>query len=168
LSLTAAPAAEPAGSTAERVGIYDSRIVAFAHFWSAAECEKREALTASAQSAKAAGEQARADELVRQILALQKRSHLQVFSTAPADEAMAALHAGLPAIRQELGVVRLISKWDEAALRDVAEANRIDATDRLTREFHPDAKRQKTIREMKKVKPLPLAEAKKLAEAGKL
>lgn len=168
LSHAAARAAEPVSSSVDRVGVYDSRIVSFAHFWSAAEREKRDALVASAKSAKAAGEVARRDELVRQIVDMQKRSHLQVFSTAPADEAMAALKEKLPAVQRELGVGRLISKWDETALRDVPAARRVDATDRLVREFDPDAKRQKTIDEMKKVKPLPLDEATQLAEAGKL
>ncbi|MDO8545397.1 MAG: hypothetical protein Q7S40_33565 [Opitutaceae bacterium] len=158
LSFAAAPAAEPAQTAEARVGVYDSRVVSFAHFWSEPARTERDALIASAKAAKAAGEQVRLKELEQQIVATQKRSHLQVFSTAPADEAMAALKGKLPALQQELGVTRLVSKWDEAALKGIDEANRVDATDRLAREFAPDAKRLQTIEQMKKAKPLPLDE----------
>lgn len=166
LAQTTSP--EPAKPTAPRVGIYDSRVVAFAHFWSESASRERDALLASAKAAKAVGDTARLKDFEAKLRAAQTRSHLQVFSTAPAEEAMAALKEKLPALRQELGVVRFVSKWDEAALRDIPRANQVDVTDRLAREFNPDAKRLKTIEQMKASKPLPLAEATRLAEAGKL
>ena len=93
---------------------------------------------------------------------------MQVFSSAPADEAMAALKDRLPAIQKELGVARLVSKWDRTALKDIPQANQVDITDRLAREFNPDAKRLQTIEQMKKSPPLPLDEATRLMQAGKL
>lgn len=157
-----------AADDAARVGVYDSRAVAFAHFWGEAQRQERDALVARARAAKSAGETARFTELTAQIKAEQDRSHLQVFSTAPADQAMAALALKLPAIQRELGVTRLVSKWDEAALAGVPEAARVDVTDRLAQEFKPDEKRRRTIEEMKKVKPLPLDEAKRKLKAGAL
>lgn len=151
-----------------RVGVYDSRAVAFAHFWSDVRRTERDALVASARQAKEAGDAAREKELRAQIVAEQSRSHLQVFSTAPADEAMAALRERLPALKAELGVDRFVSKWDDAALKDVPAARQIDVTDRLTREFNPDARRQKTLEAMKTKPPLPLEEAKRLLAEGKL
>lgn len=168
LSLAAVPAAEPAQTAEVRVGIYDSRIVSFAYFWSEPVRQERDALVASAKAAKAAGDTVRFKELEQQIIAAQNRSHLQVFSTAPADEAMVALKDKLPAIRHELGVARLVSQWDEAALKGISAANRVDASDRLAREFNPDTKRLQTIGQMKKSKPLPLDEATRLMQAGKL
>ena len=167
-ALSAASAAEPAKAPAVRVGVYDSRALSFAHFWSEPARKDRDALIAEATAAKNAGDTAKLTPLQQQIVAGQNRSHLQVFSTAPADEAMAALEEKLPAIQQELGVGRFVSKWDEAALKEIPEANRIDATDRLAREFNPDEKRQKTIEQMKKSKPLPLEQAKKMVQEGKL
>jgi hypothetical protein len=164
LSCAVSFAADPAA----RVGVYDSRAVAFAHFWGETQRQERDALIARARAAKSAGEMARFKELTTQIKAEQDRSHLQVFSTAPAAEAMAALAPKLPAIQRELGVTRLVSKWDEATLAAVPEANRIDVTDRLAQEFKPDEKRRRTIEEMKKVKPLPLDEAKRKLKAGAL
>lgn len=153
---------------AERIGVYDSRAVAYAHFWSGPEQQSRVAMIADGKAAKAAGDTVKFRTLGEQIAAAQKRSHLQVFSTAPADEAMVALKDKLPAIQRELGVARLVSKWDEAALKGVAESRRVEATDRLVREFALDEKQQKTLAELRKAKPMPLAEAKRRAEAGKL
>ncbi len=153
---------------AERIGIYDSRAVAYAHFWSGPERQSRDAMIADGKAAKVAGDTVKLRALSEQIAAAQKRSHLQVFSTAPADEAMVALKDKLPAIQRELGVARLVSKWDEAALKGVAESRRVEATDRLVREFALEEKQQKTLAELRKAKPMPLAEAKRRAEAGKL
>jgi hypothetical protein len=162
LVLVAARAVEPAAGTASRVGIYDSRAVSFAHFWSEPARQERDALIAKAKAAKDSGDKKRFEELQKEIVAGQKRSHLQVFSTAPADEAMAALQDKLPAIERELGVTSLVSKWDEGALKTIPEANRVDATDRLVREFKLDEKRRNGIEKFKTVKPLPLWQAKLL------
>ncbi|MBI5769821.1 MAG: hypothetical protein HZA93_18745 [Verrucomicrobia bacterium] len=164
-----AQATAAAESPSGKIGVYDSRVVAYAHFWSEPERAARDALMAAARAAKQT-DAARFKELSAQLAAAQKRSHLQVFSTAPADEAMAALKDKLPALQQELGVGRLASAWDEAALKDVPAASRVDVTDRLVQELLPkaDDKQKKTIAEMKKAKPMPLAKAKELAEAGKL
>ena len=170
LMLLAASAAEPDQAAAPRVGVYDSRAVAFAHFWSDAGAKPRNELMAQAKAAKAAGDTARFGELSQAIRDLQARDHLEVFSTAPAAEAMAALQDRLPALQQALGVARFVSKWDEAALEGIPEANRVDVTDRLVRELLPvvTEKQQKTITQLVAAKPLPLEQAKKLAQDGKL
>lgn len=152
----------------ERVGVYDSRVVAFAHFWSEPVRQEREKLMADARAARDAGDKARSQELGGRLKQMQDRSHLEVFSTLPADEAMAALRERIPAVQRELGVTRLVSKWDRAALAQIPEAARVDATDRLVQEFKPDEKRQKTIAEMKKAKPVPLDRAQKMVRAGKM
>ena len=168
LSLGDAQGTEPAKPTTDRVGVYDSRIISFAHFWSEPARKERDAQVAAAKTAKTSGDTARVTALDEQLSAAQKRSHLQVFSSAPADEAMAALKDRLPAIQKELGVARLVSKWDRTALKDIPQANQVDITDRLAREFNPDAKRLQTIEQMKKSPPLPLDEATRLMQAGKL
>lgn len=157
-----------AAEVAQRVGVYDSRAVAFAHFWSADQRRLLNERMAAARKAKDSGDAAHAKELGAALAADQKRIHLAVFSTAPADEAMAALAARLPALQRELGVARFISKWDTAALRDVPDARRLDVTDRLVSEFKPDERRLKTIEQMKTKLPLPLDEAKRLDAAGQL
>lgn len=160
--------AAAAGTAAERVGVYDSRVVAFAHFWSEQGRKEREASVAAAKAAKASGDTKLIAEHSRNLKGQQERTHLQVFSTAPADEAMAALKDKLSAIQKEIGVGRFVSKWDEAALKEIPEANRVDVTDRLAREFNPDERRRKTIEQLKKSKPLPLDQAKRAAAEGKM
>lgn len=164
--ISAADNTRPAGSG--RVGVYDSRAVSFAHFWAPQTRRDRDALVASARAAQSTGDEARLRELQSRINALQERSHLEVFSTAPAAEAMTALKDRLPALEAELGVDRLVSKWDEPALEGVPAADRVDVTDRLVREFEPDEKRLKTIEQMKTKAPLPLDGAKRMLAEGKL
>jgi hypothetical protein len=159
------PAPAPAG---ERIGVYDSRVISYAHFWSAPARQQREALIAAAKAAKAAGDTARFHELGAQLSAAQSRAHLEVFSTAPADDALAALQPKLAEILRAQGVTRLVSKWDEAALQAVPAANRVDVTDRLAREFDLPPERAKTMEGIKRAKPLPLEEARRLDQAGKL
>jgi hypothetical protein len=155
----------PAG---ERVGVYDSRVIAFAHFWGAEHQAALKERAAAAKAAQASGDDARYRELANAMAAEQKRIHLEVFSTAPANEALAALAPKRAALQAQLGVSAFVSKWDEAALRDIPEAWRVDVTDRLIQEFNPDERRRKTIAEMRRKSPLPLAEAQRLEAAGKL
>lgn len=149
------------------VGIYDSRAVAFAHFWSEPETKLRNARVAEAKAAKST-DPALAAARSRALGEQQARIHLEVFSTAPATEALAALQDRLPAIQEEVGVTRLVSKWDEETLRDIPAAQRVDVTTALVRAFNVPAARQKTLDELQKKPPLPLAEARKLQAAGKL
>ena len=146
--VAAGRAAEPE----ERVGVYDSRVVAYAHFWSAEVRAERERAVAAA---KAESDPEKRKAAAAALEAEQRRSHLQVFGTEPAVEAMAALRDRLPSLRRELGVGRFVSRWDEAALREVPEARRVDVTDRLAAEFHPDEQRRKTIESLKKTEPIP-------------
>lgn len=154
-ALFAARPATPSAPARERIGLYDSRAVAYAHFWQPAECAKREALIATARAAKAAGDTKRVKEIERRLGDRQARAHFQIFSTAPADDAMAALAPQLPALHNELGVSRLVSKWDAKTLRLFRTADRVDVTDRLVREFvTPTEKQQKTIDSIKVAEPL--------------
>jgi hypothetical protein len=163
----AAESAEPAGPGG-RVGIYDSRALAFAHFWSAERRAVLQERMTAGKAAKDRGDTARYREIANEMAAEQKRIHLEVFSTAPANEALAALAPKLAALQAELGVSALVSKWDEAALRGIPAARRVDVTDRLVQEFNPDERRRKTLAEMKNKPPLPLERAKRLEAAGKL
>lgn len=163
---TRAANAVPAASS--RVGVYDSRLVAYAHFWTDAEQRRISELAAMAQTAREQGDTAAHEARSRALREHQDRIHLQVFSTAPATFALAALQPRLPALLAELGVERLVSKWDPAALQGIPEANRIDVTDRLVAEFAVPPRRAQALASMRSSKPLPLAEAQRLVAAGKL
>lgn len=166
-TLFAGDTAAPSTATRERIGIYDSRAVAYAHFWHPAECMRRDARIAAARAAKAAGDRQRFKELDAALKETQAHTHLQIFSTAPAAEAMADLAPRVPALQTELGVTRLVSKWDEKTLRQFRTAEQVDVTNRLVREFiTPTEKQQKTIDSMKTNKPLALWKAKGLLFFG--
>jgi hypothetical protein len=151
---TAAETAAGAGGT-EKVGVYDSRAVAYAHFWSADASRERNEAVAAAKAAKAAGDTAGAEAKGRALAEHQKRMHEQVFGSAPAKEALAALAPRLSTLQRDLGVARLVSKWDAKALKEVPEAQRVDVTDRLVREFIvPTEKQQKVLDSMKTTKPV--------------
>jgi hypothetical protein len=152
------------GNPIPRVGVYDSRVVSYAYFWSPPVKHDREALVARAVAAKAAGDTALLKTLTAQIMAMQDKSMQEVFSTAPADEALAALGNQMPAILGDLGVASLVSKWDKSGLRGVPEEDRVDATDRLLRAFFakPNGHLRQTVQGIEAAKPIPLWEAKLL------
>lgn len=144
---------------AERVGVYDSRVVAYAHFWRPDRQAELSRQMAEGRAAKERGDTARFRELEKQIKATQEALHLQVFSTAPIPDVMARLRDQIPAIAREAGVQRLVSIWDEEALREVAEANRVDVTDLLVRDIPLNQKQLEIMKQIRKKKPVPLAKA---------
>lgn len=155
----AAPIAATGAS--DKVGVYDSRAIAFAYFYSPAVRAGREQLVKEAREAKAANDRAKAKALERRLSAAQRDVHLAIFSTAPATAAMSNLNDRLPALHRELGVSRFVSKWDADALRGIPVANRVDVTDHLVRQFiTPDGKQQKSLEKLKTTRPLALWKAK--------
>jgi hypothetical protein len=103
-------------STPVRIGVYDSRAVAYAHFWSGPYQSKLKEQMAAARAAKQAGDTARFKKLDATLRQTQDQLHRQVFSTAPADDALAALKGQIPEIEKQAGVTALVSRWDEQAL----------------------------------------------------
>jgi len=148
--------AHGSASAAERVGTYDSRLVAFAAFWDEAHQARLQARVREAREAKARGDFALHQSLAKELSVLQHELHMQVFSTAPIDAVLAGLQDRLPALQREAGVSRLVSQWDETALAGVPAADRVDVTDRLLQEFHVPDTKLRQLEQMKAVKPLPL------------
>lgn len=160
--------ATAAAHAGEKIGTYDSRMVAYAHFWKPEYQAKLKQLMADGQAAKAAHDDARFRAINQQLTAEQNQMHLRVFSTAPIPDLMVALAPRVSEIQRETGVIRVVSKWDEAALKNVAAADRIDVTAQLVRDCPLDEKQRKTMAEIGRNDPLPLAKAEELAKAGKL
>ncbi len=163
-----APAVPPAPTSAPRVGIYDSRMVAFAYFWSAPQQQTLKECMTAAKAAKAAGDQATCAAIAKEMKELQSRSHLQIFSTAPIDDVMATLQARLPQLAAQAGIVEFVSQWDEAALRKYPVEARVDVTDLLVQEFKLPEPQMKTLETIKRTPPLPLDGARRLDAAGKM
>jgi hypothetical protein len=152
----------------ERVGVYDSRVLAYAHFWSEAEQREQNKMFAAAKEAKSKGDTNRLGELKAQMKQRQEKNHLQVFSTAPVDDVLATIKDRVELVQKEAGVSRLLSKWDEAGLKSYRSAERVDVTEQLLGAFKLDAKQLKVVSEIRKNEPLPLAKAKEMLREGKL
>jgi hypothetical protein len=150
----ASPAAQT--NTSHRVGVYDSRVVAYAWFWSADHQRALRKQIESAKAAKSAGDVAQFNKLDRALSEQQRELHREVFSTAPAKEAVAALKDRLPDIQKKAGLSAIVSKWDDSSVKENASATQIDVTDLLVSEFRSNEKQLKTIQDLKKQKPIPL------------
>jgi hypothetical protein len=156
-------------STPVRIGVYDSRAVAYACFWSESYQSKLKEQMAAARAAKQAGDTARFKELDATLRQTQDQLHRQVFSTAPADDALAALKGQIPEIEKQTGVTALVSKWNEQALAQYKDAGKVNVTDRLVREFiQPTGQQQKVLSEMQRQKPLPLEKCDELIRKGEI
>lgn len=136
-----------------RVGIYDSRAVAYAWFSSSNSLQSIAKMVREARAAKAAGDSKQFEEMRANLRRLQKQMHREVFSTAPAVEALARLDRRLPEIESAAGVSALVSKWDNAGLKKYRGAEQVDVTDRMVEEFRPTAKQLEMISQLEKSKP---------------
>jgi hypothetical protein len=150
--------------SAQRIGVYDSRVVAYAHFWAPEQQKQLTEKADVAKAAKSAGDTAQFNKLSKEMSDLQEKLHRQVFSTAPADEAMTALKPRLTEIQKQASVSGLVSKWDKQALGSYKSTQQVDVTDLLVREFKLDSKQLNTIDQIKKQKPVPLEKIDKLHE----
>ena len=152
-----------------RVGVYDSRVVAYAWFWSDAQQAKLKEKMALARAAKQAGDEAKLKEYSAALSAEQDQMHREVFSTAPADEALAVIKERLPEIEQAAGVANLVAKWDKPSLNHNKAAEKVDVTDQLVRVFlTPTDKQLKVIESIKKSDPLPLEKCNELIRKGQI
>ena len=125
-------------------------------------------MISNAQQAKTAGDGERFRQLDEALRAEQDRIHLQVFSTAPVTDVLEEQKELVSKVQNEAQVTQLLSKWDEESLKGNASAETIDVTDLLLGGFKLTEKQQQVVESMRKQKPLPLEEAKRLLKEGKL
>jgi hypothetical protein len=156
------------GAVPERIGVYDSRVIAYAHFWTEAQQRKLNEMAKAAKEARAAGQTERYEALNAALKKTREQNHLQVFSTAPVDGILAGMKDRVDAIQKEAGVSRLVSRWDEQTLKENKHAGKVDVTDLLLREFKLNEEQRKVAEDLRTKKPLPLKEAEKLLREGKL
>jgi Met-zincin len=169
VGLLAASAEDKTNATPSAVGIYDSRAVAYAYFTSAPQQKNLQERMTAAKAAQQAGDDAKLMEYQTSLRGLQDQLHREVFSTAPATEAMAALKDRVPEIQKQAGVIAILSKWDATALAKYKDAAQIDVTDQLVHEFiQPNEKQSKTISGIVKSEPLSLEKCEELIRAGKI
>lgn len=153
---TGLAAGETDAKNTERIGVYDSRVVAYAYFWTDENQQKLQEQMAAAKAAKKAGEKEQFEKLSAALKELQQTNHRQVFGAAPAVEALAALKPHIAEIQKEAGVTALVSKWDAKGLKQYTSASQVDITDVIVGKFiKPTEKQLKVIEDIKKRKPVP-------------
>jgi hypothetical protein len=152
-----------------QIGVYDSRAVAYAWFVTAARQHQIAELVREAKAGKAAGDNERFQKLRATLQQTQAEIHREAFSTAAPTEALAQIKNRLPIIERDVDVKVLVSKWDDATLKEYPAAKQLDVTDRLVREFiQPTEQQLKTISDLEKSKPLPLEKCNEMIREGKI
>lgn len=159
--------AETASQT-NRIGVYDSRVIAYAHFWSEPHQQKIKDLAKSAKEARASGDTVRFRDMEAELKNEQDQSHLRVFSTAPIDSILALMQNRVDEVQRTTRVSRLVSKWDAVTLKQFQHAEQFDVTDALLRDFRLNDKQMKVIADIRKQRPLALEKAQELLRKGKL
>jgi hypothetical protein len=155
LGNSAVRAGDGSGTNTARIGVFDSRAVAYACFVSESNQVRLKERMTEARTAKQAGDTNRFNELAAALRGTQDNMDREVFSSAPATEALAAMKERIPDIEKQAGVTALVSKWDEAGLKQYPQAEKVDVTDQLVREFiQPTDKQAKTIASIIKSEPL--------------
>lgn len=150
---------KPAVAAQKVIGVYDSRAVAYAHFWTDANQNRLKEAFKEAKAAEEKGDHKKFKDLKKAMKEGQRKIHRQVFSVAPIDDVFEEIKDRLPAIEKQAGVSVLVSKWDEAKLKEYASAKQVDVTDALVTEFKPSPKHQKVIESIKRAKPVSLEQA---------
>ncbi len=135
------------------MGTFDSRAIAMAHFGKMIKEGRLEKLYADHAKAKAAGDEKLAKELAAKGQALQKRLHLQVFGTAPVDDALQSIKKELPKIASSAGVDVIVCIYDLSYKSP--SVNTVDVTDKMVRLFNPDKKTLEKIQALLKHPPFP-------------
>ena len=153
--------AKSADSPTEKIGVYDSRAVAIAWVGTEEFKQSLDVLRKESEQAKASGDRDRAAALEKKGAAMQQRLHEQGFSTAPVDDILDHFRDQLAEIRLATGAAALVSKWDEAALAKHAGAEQLDVTEKLVDALRPNDQQRKTALEIVRIRPVPLAEARK-------
>lgn len=149
---TSAPATRRA---AIRVGVYDGRALAMAWFQASNTGESMQKLSADAKAAQAAGDQKRYEELRDRLERMQFAAHVQVFSDARPEEALAKLAPEMAAVAREMKVAAIASRLDYSA----ADVETVDVTEALVARLNPPPDAKQIIEGLRRVKPVPLFDA---------
>ncbi len=149
---TSSLAADPqsaAGTTRQRVGVYDTRSVALAFFRSEKNLASIKKFQQDGQSAMKAGDTNKVAEMKKLGREGQDRIHRQVFGDAPIDNIMEQLKEYLPEIQKQAKVKKIVPKGQAEASAEI-----VDVTSLLVEKCQPTAETLKMIQEMKQHPPL--------------
>lgn len=135
----------------DTVGIYDSRCVAIAYYNSQIHENILKEKMAERDKARESGDTKTVKELESWGNKMQKRAHLQGFSTEPVDELLTCVSDGIERIKTEKKLDRICSKW----LYKGDMEKTIDITNDMVMLYDPPAKSLESIAKMKGIQPYP-------------
>ncbi|MEN6625256.1 MAG: hypothetical protein ABFD69_03395 [Candidatus Sumerlaeia bacterium] len=151
-------------STAQRIGVYDSRAVAVAYCGSARHEAQLATLKSEYDAAQKAGDKAKMEECQKRGRDSQALMHRQGFGTASVADILALYPDEIKALKEKLGVSELVSKWDGKTLNQYKDADKVDVTADLIEIPKPKDHQRKSAQEIQKSKPLTDAQLDRMNE----
>jgi len=149
-----------------RIGTYDSRAIPIAYAFSEIGAREMRDFEDQYRKAKAAGDEKLIKELEAKAIRQHQAQMVQAFSPASVAQILEKVKSDLPKVAKEAGVDLIVSQWDLVYYDRSAEV--VDVTSGLVKLFNPREAAYKTIEEIRKQAPVPLAEAiAQAAEEGK-
>jgi len=145
-----------------RVGTFDSRALPIAYANSELFRRELDKLMEEHKKAKAAGDTEKVKKLEAQGKAGQVRFHEQGFGTRRVDDILERIKDKLPAIAREAGVDLIVSKWDVVYQDPAVEV--VDVTELVVKPFNPSQRARGWIKDLQKVAPIPLEDARKIED----
>lgn len=135
-----------------RIGIYDSRAIAIAYVASRfnATAEKKR----DYDKAKAAGDQAKVKELETWGPQFQRQLHFQGFGRVPVDDLLEPVKEQFTKLARDKKLAAFTMSCDFTG----EQVELVDVTDDLVKLFDPSEKTLQSVREIRKIKPMKLAE----------
>jgi hypothetical protein len=137
-----------------RVGVYDSRAVAVAYSASSFHDAEMKALQQQLKDAEAARDTKKAEQVKARGKNMQTIAHLQAFSNAPVDNAIAKIGESLPVVAAAAGVDVIVADIDFKSDR----VETVDVTNLLVAQFKPNDRAQKNIEMIVKQKRIPMVD----------
>ncbi len=141
-----------------RVGVYDSRTVALAHYHRMISQGVTDEFHKDHAKAKEAGDAEAMQAIEAKAVALQQQMHNRVFGHVPVDDILDEAGIDLAVIAREAGVDLIVCQWDIGYQHPDAEL--IDLSKPLVLQFEPSEETLKTIESLKNHPPVPLDQIK--------
>ena len=137
-----------------RIGTYDNRAITIA--WFASRFNPTEEKRRAYEKAKAAGDQAKVKELETWGPQFQRQLQFQTFGRAPVEDLLEPVKEQLTKLARDKKLAAVTMSCEFTG----EQVELVDVTDDLVKLFDPDEKTLQTVREVRKSKPVRLAEVK--------
>jgi len=154
VSLWVSPAFAQKKQDAQKIGVYDSRIITFAWSRSAFFSEHQKKFAQQSDSAQKSKDTARIKELSIHAMSYQHLLHQMVFGSGSISAIMELVRDKIPEIAKQASVCMIVSKF-ELNYKDPS-CEIVDLTDQIAQLFKPTENIDKMAGEIKKEEPVPL------------